>query len=428
MNPTSIRELLLRLGLCAGIGTAIPSCDGDAGTPSGHGRRAVLSGDAGTSGTGGAAAPPEARGGGPRNPWSRGPLEVAVPAVPFVAGVVSASPAHRHGVGRLRWKRWRRGSAGSGGVGGPLVAGVYRQRGLDVQVARAACWNRRWRLLGGKRRRWCGCSRGKYRQRGRWYGGVGGSAGRVAPGAWLASRRSGGSAGAADGSADGNTTDIRDAEVPIARGATNSPARHRSSVAPGGARGPDCRELEGALRGRTRFRHRGDAGRGRSGAARRPSLHSRRGRAGDRRRGQTRRRVRDGARTPRRRGGRGPCRRSAPRPGDDPSIERRTARVLVAGFGVGESMSAGWFAAARRACREPLLRWALTELLRDEARHGAFGIDAGRWLTRDWSDADVGRSGPNVSRRWRTSSGASEALSRRTKRRRRIPMTWPSVS
>jgi hypothetical protein len=74
--------------------------------------------------------------------------------------------------------------------------------------------------------------------------------------------------------------------------------------------------------------------------------------------------------------------------GDDPSIERRTARVLIAGFGVGESISAGWFAAARRSCREPMLRWALTELLRDESRHGPFGIDAGRWLTQHWSDAD----------------------------------------
>ena len=74
--------------------------------------------------------------------------------------------------------------------------------------------------------------------------------------------------------------------------------------------------------------------------------------------------------------------------GDDPSIERRTALALVAGFGVGESMSAGCFAAARQACRQPLVHWALTELLRDEARHGAFGIDTGRWLTRDWSDAE----------------------------------------
>jgi hypothetical protein len=74
--------------------------------------------------------------------------------------------------------------------------------------------------------------------------------------------------------------------------------------------------------------------------------------------------------------------------GDDPSIEQRTARALVAGFGVGEPMSAGCFAEARRVCRQPLLHWALTELLRDEARHGAFGIDAGRWLTRSWSDAE----------------------------------------
>ena len=75
--------------------------------------------------------------------------------------------------------------------------------------------------------------------------------------------------------------------------------------------------------------------------------------------------------------------------GDDPSIERRTATALVAGFGVGEPMSAGWFAAARSACRQPFLHWALTELLRDEARHGAFGIDAGYWLTRRWSDAEL---------------------------------------
>jgi hypothetical protein len=75
--------------------------------------------------------------------------------------------------------------------------------------------------------------------------------------------------------------------------------------------------------------------------------------------------------------------------GDDPSIERRTALALVAGFGVGEPISAGCFAAARRACRQPLLHWALTELLRDEARHGAFGIDAGRWVTRRWSGAEL---------------------------------------
>jgi hypothetical protein len=74
--------------------------------------------------------------------------------------------------------------------------------------------------------------------------------------------------------------------------------------------------------------------------------------------------------------------------GDDPSIERRTARALIAGFAVGESMSAACFAAARRPCRQPVVRWALTEILRDEARHGSFGIQAGQWLTKAWSAAD----------------------------------------
>lgn len=74
--------------------------------------------------------------------------------------------------------------------------------------------------------------------------------------------------------------------------------------------------------------------------------------------------------------------------GADSSIERRAARALIAGFAVGEPMSAACFAASRAACREPLIRWGLTELLRDEARHGAFGIDAGDWLTRNWSPDD----------------------------------------
>ena len=74
--------------------------------------------------------------------------------------------------------------------------------------------------------------------------------------------------------------------------------------------------------------------------------------------------------------------------GDDPSLEKRTARTLIAGFAVGEPMSAGCFAACRAACREPLIRWALTELLRDEARHGSFGIAAGGWVIRDWPEVE----------------------------------------
>lgn len=66
-----------------------------------------------------------------------------------------------------------------------------------------------------------------------------------------------------------------------------------------------------------------------------------------------------------------------PMPG---SVEERLARLLVQGFVVGESMSAAAFASARERATEPLARWAYTELLRDESRHGAFGADAGAWV------------------------------------------------
>jgi hypothetical protein len=74
--------------------------------------------------------------------------------------------------------------------------------------------------------------------------------------------------------------------------------------------------------------------------------------------------------------------------GVGPSLENRIARTLIAGFAVGEPMSAGCFAASRASCREPLIRWALTELLRDEARHGPFGISAGGWVIRHWTDEE----------------------------------------
>jgi hypothetical protein len=70
--------------------------------------------------------------------------------------------------------------------------------------------------------------------------------------------------------------------------------------------------------------------------------------------------------------------------GSSDDIVQRTARVLVAGFAVGEPMSAGCFAASRAASSNPLVRWALTELLRDEARHGSFGIHAATWLLAGW--------------------------------------------
>jgi hypothetical protein len=73
--------------------------------------------------------------------------------------------------------------------------------------------------------------------------------------------------------------------------------------------------------------------------------------------------------------------------GSEDAIEARCARALVAGFGVSEPMSAACFALVRRHAREPLIRWAITELLRDEARHGPFAIEAGAWVIRGWSPA-----------------------------------------
>ncbi|HET6147774.1 MAG TPA: ferritin-like domain-containing protein [Polyangia bacterium] len=70
---------------------------------------------------------------------------------------------------------------------------------------------------------------------------------------------------------------------------------------------------------------------------------------------------------------------------DDEDIEARLARTLIARFAVGQSLSAACFATARATAREPLIAWAYTELLRDEARHGAFGARAGEWVIRHWS-------------------------------------------
>jgi hypothetical protein len=69
------------------------------------------------------------------------------------------------------------------------------------------------------------------------------------------------------------------------------------------------------------------------------------------------------------------------------AIEVRLARALIARFAVGQSLSAACFATARATAREPLIAWAYTELLRDEARHGAFGARAGEWVIRHWSPA-----------------------------------------
>lgn len=69
------------------------------------------------------------------------------------------------------------------------------------------------------------------------------------------------------------------------------------------------------------------------------------------------------------------------------ALESRCARALIAGFAVGDPLSAACFAAARSLAREPLLAWGYTELLRDEARHGHFGAKAGAWVIRNWTTA-----------------------------------------
>ena len=65
--------------------------------------------------------------------------------------------------------------------------------------------------------------------------------------------------------------------------------------------------------------------------------------------------------------------------------ETRLARTLVAEYALGKPVTAAAFAAARALIREPLLAWAYTELLHDEARHATFGAKTAAWVVRRWS-------------------------------------------
>ena len=67
------------------------------------------------------------------------------------------------------------------------------------------------------------------------------------------------------------------------------------------------------------------------------------------------------------------------------SGESALARTLVADYAIGKPISAAAFAAARALSREPLLAWAYTEILRDEARHATFGAKTAGWVVRRWS-------------------------------------------
>jgi len=78
----------------------------------------------------------------------------------------------------------------------------------------------------------------------------------------------------------------------------------------------------------------------------------------------------------------------APLPTEDAAFEGAMIEILVGGFAVAETMSVGGFVAMRAHAREPLARWAIEQLLRDEVGHGAFGEEAGGWALRGWSRAE----------------------------------------
>jgi hypothetical protein len=61
------------------------------------------------------------------------------------------------------------------------------------------------------------------------------------------------------------------------------------------------------------------------------------------------------------------------------------ARTLIGELALGKPIRAASFAAARAVTREPLMAWAYTELLHDEARHATFGAKAAAWVVRHWS-------------------------------------------
>jgi len=74
-------------------------------------------------------------------------------------------------------------------------------------------------------------------------------------------------------------------------------------------------------------------------------------------------------------------------PSEGEDLEQAVAELLVAGFAVAETMSVGGFVAVRREATEPLVHAALTQIAREEVRHGAFGEAASAWVLRGWTPA-----------------------------------------
>jgi len=71
--------------------------------------------------------------------------------------------------------------------------------------------------------------------------------------------------------------------------------------------------------------------------------------------------------------------------GTEPELE--TVCGLVGFFCVFELLSGYVFYEALERCGDDLPRWAVGEIYRDEAFHGAFGFEAARFFVADWSEA-----------------------------------------
>jgi len=78
--------------------------------------------------------------------------------------------------------------------------------------------------------------------------------------------------------------------------------------------------------------------------------------------------------------------RIRPLPTDDVAFEQALVELLVAGFAVAETLSVGAFLAVREVASEPLVRWTLGEIARDEVGHGRFGELASAWALARWSE------------------------------------------
>lgn len=79
-----------------------------------------------------------------------------------------------------------------------------------------------------------------------------------------------------------------------------------------------------------------------------------------------------------------------------PEAEYETVAGMVSFFCVFEHLSGLVFQQSIQAAQEPLARWALSEIFRDEAFHGAFGFETAKIYVPRWSEAQRLRLGERV--------------------------------